>query len=145
MAKELNERKVDAWRVLQAIYESRVSFEAQRRQLTLQESLYVQQHGSRTRNAPQWPAFQSALYAGRKMTAAILQTAIGQYASSRVPRITMKLQHLHGKVWAGDDSFKRCMRVRGPAVMDNTLGNEHHQIIGFWTMFSKGTVCAHKR
>ena len=32
------------------------------------------------------------------------------------------------------------MRIRNEqAVMDHTLGNEHKQIIGFYTVFSKAT------
>ena len=125
MANEMNERKVADWRTRQCEYESRVSFERQRKQRTLQQTL---QAGSTSGTATPWPAFDSALYDGRPLTAAILQTVAGLIMCDRVPRITLKIQHLHGKVWASDDSFKRAMRVRGPAVMDNTLGNEHHQV-----------------
>eukprot|EP01048_Picozoa_sp_COSAG05_P017975 COSAG05_NODE_2550_length_2913_cov_5.862829_1_plen_801_part_00 len=128
LAKEVNERKVAFWRALQAEYESRCSIDLQH-----PAALSI-----RGRVQP-WPAFDSIQYGGRMLTAAIMRTCVGIHLAKRVKKITLRLQSYGGTVWSSDDAFKRCMRLSGPAVMDNTLGNEHHQIIGFWTVFSKAT------
>ena len=74
------------------------------------------------------------------MTASIVRTCVGKHAASKMRRITLKVQSLGGKIWSSDDAFKRAMRIRNAqAVMDHTLGNEHKQIIAFFTVFSKGT------
>ena len=117
MASEMNERKVAHWRSLQCEYESWVSFERQRKQRGLAGSLA----GTDTGPAEAFAGFDSRKFDGRWVTKDILQTVVGQFAACRMAGITLRIQHLHGKVWVSDDAFKRSMRVSGPAVMDNTL------------------------
>ena len=140
LAKEITERKVKQWRRQQVIYSSFIVFEKQnpnaRSDLT-------------SNQADPWPEFESAKYDGRPMTAAIVQTVIGQTAAKqmkvrfRSPSslvacrvltewlrclqfITLRVQTVHGKALASDDAFKRAAKVHGNVVtMDHTLGTEH--------------------
>jgi hypothetical protein len=130
-AKEKNEREIKTWRRLQAEWSSHKVFDAE-------HPTAVAMTQPATPEA--WPAFDSPEYGGKLLAGPMIRTVVGQLGAAQMYRITLRVQACGGKVWMSDDAFKRCGRVSGPAIMDHTLGNEHTQIIAFFTEFMKSST-----
>ena len=91
-------------------------------------------------NHAAWPAYDGADWGGRLLTGAMLRLCVGQLAATGMHRITLRLQSLDGQMICSDDAFKFGKRVKGPALMVHTVGNENHEIIAFATELTKSVT-----